>query len=251
MKKITTLFALIFAFAMNAQVTTGVINFTAGYTGTIEIDNTDVTITLIGPSDLWLGLGFGVDSMTNGGDVITHDSTGFNDRQFLGIGIPPTTDTQDWTVVSNDVASGVRTLVVTRSLTGSDATDFTFDDTASSILLVWAHGDGTDTLSYHGANNKNDIVVALEPILGVNDQSLSNNLKIFPVPASDLVTVSIADFNSGSATITLYSMLGQAVQQTVISEKSTILDISALSTGIYLINVSTENGFASQKIIKN
>jgi len=251
MKKITFLFALIAGFTMNAQVTTGIINFTPAYTGSIEIDNTDVTVTLIGPEDLWLGLGFGVDSMTNGGDVITHDSTGFNDRQFLGIGTPPTTDTQDWTVVSNEVASGVRTLIVTRAVAGSDATDFTFDETNSSILLVWAHGDGTDVLSYHGANNKSDIVVALEPILSVNDNSLANKLKIFPIPAEDLITVSIADFDAGIADITLYSMLGQQVQKKTISEKSTILDISSLSNGVYMMHVSTRNGFASQKIIKN
>lgn len=250
MKKITFLLALAAAFSMNAQVTTGTINFTAGYTGTIDIDDTDVTVTLIGPDDLWLGLGFGVDSMTNGGDVITHDSSGFNDRQFLGVGTAPTTDTQDWTVVTNNVMSGVRQLTVTRPLAGSDATDFTFDDTATSIMLVWAHGDGTDNLSYHGANNRNDVVAELFPILGVDDNSLANNLRIFPVPATDLVTVSITDFDSEKATIELYSMLGQQVQELSVSEKSTIIDISTLPAGIYLINVSTQNGFASKKIIK-
>ena len=251
MKKITFLMALIAACTMQAQVTTGVINFATGYTGEITIDTSDVTVTLIGPDDLWLGLGFGVDSMTTGGDVITHDASGFNDRQFLGVGTEPSPDTQDWTVVSNNVMSGVRQLTVTRPLAGSDASDFTFDENASSILLVWAHGDGTDNFSYHGANNRNAIVAALNPILSVDDNSLANNLKIFPVPATDLVTVSLTDFDNEKATIQLYSMLGQQVQELTVSEKSTIIDISTLPSGVYLVNVSTTNGFASKKIIKN
>jgi len=250
MKKITCLIILMAAFTMNAQVTTGVIDFTANYSGTIEIDNTNVTVTLEGPSDLWLGLGFGVDAMTSGGDVIIHDSSGFSDSQFLGIGSAPIPDTQDWTIVTNTVTSGVRQLTITRPIAGSDLSDFTFDETEPSILLVWAHGDGTDNFGYHGANNRNDLVAPLNPILGVDDNSLASNLKIFPVPAIDLVTVSIADFNNDKATIRLYSMLGQQVQELAISEKSTIIDISALPTGVYIINVSTKNGFASKKIIK-
>ena len=250
MKKITLLFALFAIVSLNAQVTTGVITFTAGYTGEIVIDATDVTITFNGPSDLWLGLGFGVDSMTSGGDVITHDSTGFNDRQFLGIGVPPTLDTQDWTEVSNDVSGGVRTLVVTRPVSGSDSTDFDFDETASSIVLVWAHGDNTDNFSYHGQNNKDDLVAALNPFLSVEDQALANSVSVFPVPAIDLVTISIDDFNAEQASLEIYSMIGQLVQTENISHKSTIVDISSLSSGIYLLNVITDNGFASTKIVK-
>jgi hypothetical protein len=250
MKKTTLLIALFAIVSLNAQVTTGVITFTAGYTGEIVIDATDVTITFNGPSNLWLGMGFGVDSMTSGGDVITHDSTGFNDRQFLGIGIPPTLDTQDWTEVSNDVSGGVRTLVVTRPVSGSDSTDFDFDETASSIVLVWAHGANTDIFSNHGNNNKDDLVAALTPVLSVEDQSLASSLSIFPVPASELVTVSMGDFEFEKGTMEIYSMLGHIVHSQLIVDKSSIVDISKLSTGVYLLNVSTENGFATTKIVK-
>jgi len=250
MKKITLLFALFAIVTMEAQVTTGVINFTTGYTGKVDIDATDVTVQLIGPENLWLGMGFDVNSMTAGGDVITRDSSGFNDRQFLGNGIPPTTDTQDWTVVTDKVMSGIRNLIVTRPLAGSDATDFTFDPNATSLAFVWAHGSGTFIFGNHSHANRGIDAVALVPNLGIDDQALANSLSIFPVPATGLVTVSITDFDNEKATIELYSMLGQQVQQLAISEKSTIIDISTLPAGVYLINVSTKNGFASKKIVK-
>ena len=251
MKKINLLFVLFAIVSLNAQVTTGLMTFDTGYSGEVVIDATNVTVSLNGPSNLWLGMGFDVDSMTSGGDVITHDSTGFNDRQFLGVGVPPTLDTQDWTVVSNNVNGGVRSLVVTRPLAGSDATDFTFDATATSLTFVWAHGDNTDVLSYHGGNNKDDMVVPLIPLLGLEDQTLANSLSIFPVPASDLITISIDNFSDENASLEIYSMIGQLVQTNTISHKSTIVDISELSAGIYMLNVSSERAVARVKIVKN
>ncbi len=254
MKKITLLFALLGTIcSVNAQtVSTGtlMLQSSINYTGEIVIDDTNVVITLVGPDDLWLGLGFGVQSMTAGGDVITYDSTGFNDRQFLGVSVPPTTDTQNWTVFSNTVNAGVRTLVVFREVAGSEATDFTFDNSAPSIALVWARGDNTDTFSYHGAANKGALVAPLSPVLGVDDANLASNLSIFPVPASELVTVSLGNFEFEKGTMELYSMLGQLVHSQLIANKSSIIDVSKLSTGVYILNVSTENGFASAKIVK-
>jgi hypothetical protein len=254
MKKITLLFTLLGGlFAVNAQtVSTGtlMLQSSINYTGEVVIDNTNVTITLVGPDDLWLGLGFGVNTMTSGGDVLTHDSTGFNDRQFLGVGVPPTTDTQDWTVSANNVSAGVRTLVVTRSVVGSDATDFTFDNSATSITLVWARGNNTDIFSNHGGGNRGPLVAPLNPVLGVADANLASNLSIFPVPASELVTISMGNFEFEKGTMQLYSMLGQLVHSQLIADKSSIIDVSKLSSGVYILNVSTENGFATTKIVK-
>ena len=254
MKKITLLFAFLGGLcAINAQtVSTGTVMLQSNinYTAEVVIDDTNVTITLVGPDDLWLGLGFGVQTMTPGGDVITHDSTGFNDRQFLGIGVPPTPDTQDWTVSSNNVSGGVRTLVVTRGLAGSDATDFTFDNLATSITLVWARGNNTDTFSNHGGNNRDALVAPLNPVLGVVDTNLASIISIFPVPASEVVTVSMGNFEFEKGNMELYSMLGQLVHSQSIDNKSSIIDISQLSTGVYVLNVSTENGIATKRIVK-
>jgi hypothetical protein len=40
------------------------------------------------------------------------------------------------------------------------------------------------------------------------------------------------------------------VRSQSIAEKSSILDISMLSKGMYLLNISTENGFAITRIVK-
>lgn len=140
MKKITLLAALLLTCLAQAQITTGNISLSGSYSVSLEVSDTDVLITMIGDENRWMGLGFGVSSMTAGGDVVSFDSTGFNDRAFLGIGQSPQLDTQDWTLLSNDVSGGVRTVVASRDLSGSDSTDFTFDPNADSLDIVWLMG---------------------------------------------------------------------------------------------------------------
>jgi hypothetical protein len=62
--------------------------------------------------------------------------------------------------------------------------------------------------------------------------------------------VSTGNFEFEKGTIEIFSMLGQVVRSQSIAEKSSILDISMLSKGMYLLNISTENGFAITRIVK-
>ena len=166
MKKSLLLLICLLCFnSTRAQVTTGEIIVSPGYAITIDIDSDGVSVTLVGPDQAWLGLGFNVSSMTNGGDLITYDSTGFNDRQFRGVGVTPSLDTQDWQIQTNDISAGVRTLLVTRPLETSDSTDFIFDPSATSIQIVWAKG-GSLTFARH-TGGRGALVLPLQRCGGI------------------------------------------------------------------------------------
>ena len=75
MKKITFLLIIFIGYLLNAQThTTGEIilfdNEEFTYTAQIDFEPNLVTLTLSGPDERYLGLGFGVQSMTSGGDAI-------------------------------------------------------------------------------------------------------------------------------------------------------------------------------------
>ncbi|RMB61047.1 T9SS C-terminal target domain-containing protein [Dokdonia sinensis] len=247
MKKITLLMALLTFGISNAQVTTGEVVFSAGYSAQLDIDDDGVTLTMIGPDNIWLGVGFGVTSMTNGGDVVTYDSTGFNDRRFTGVGATPPTDTQDWTLVSDDVSGGERTVVATRGLTGSDDTDYTFDPDDASIMLVWARSPSSLNFGAHGSNNRGSTVVGFN--LGVDDALFAQNIKLFPNPASDIVNISFVH-TSERAQVEIFSVLGQSIRSQELSANESIVDISDLEAGMYILQITSENGIASKRIIK-
>ena len=67
MRKITLLAALLIGCFAQAQISTGLIPITDTYTIGIEIDQDNVIIAMIGEENRWMGLGFGVSSMTAGG----------------------------------------------------------------------------------------------------------------------------------------------------------------------------------------
>lgn len=250
MKKITfLLITVLTVYSINAQMSTGVINFASNYTGQIDVDNNGVTVTLTGPSNLWLGIGFGVQSMTFGEDVLTFDSSGLQDREFRGIGVMPIIDSnQDWTEVSNTINGGVRTIIATRGLTGNDSNDFTFIPSATSILLVWARGNGTLNFGNHGGTNRGPTNVGLT--LSTFDQELARKVSLYPNPSATDITIDLGDLNLESSKATIYSTVGQLVNEVNLIDKSTRLDTSSLQPGVYLIRITSGDSSVTRRFIK-
>ncbi|MBC8644063.1 hypothetical protein H9W95_08375 [Flavobacterium lindanitolerans] len=166
---------------MSAQTySTGTVTLTSGFTATIEVNSSLVTLTLVGPSTDWLGLSFNATSMNdNGSDVVIFDGTAMTDRTFAGIGATPPLDaSQNWTVTSNVINAGVRTVTATRARDTGDSNDYTFSTSAQPLNLAWAHRPGSLAMGYHGP----EIVVPLQLILHwVQKILLLNRLRCIPI----------------------------------------------------------------------
>ena len=70
---------------------------------------------------------------------------------------------------------------------------------------------------------------------------------IYPNPTTGLLTV-----ESGTEVITnleVTNLLGEVVLQPKLAQNT--INISSLSTGMYLLNITTKNGRTSQRIVKN
>ena len=83
MKKISLLFCLLlFCNSFSQSTTTGEFTLTPGFTVQFDYDDTnqEVTMTLKGPSDVWLGVGLDAKSMGyTDADVIIYSSSGLKD----------------------------------------------------------------------------------------------------------------------------------------------------------------------------
>ena len=164
----------------------------------------------------------------------------------MGIGQSPQLDTQDWTLLSNDVSGGVRTVVASRDLSGSDSTDFTFDPNADSLDIVWANGV-TGNFQNHGSSNRGSTTVAFS--LGINGME-AQAISLFPVPANDVLSVSLQNVMLDNTTIDIYSALGALVLSQAIDHKSSVLDVSNLAKGIYVVKVTASSGVLTTRFIK-
>lgn len=141
--------------------TTGVVTLsnTAGLAMTAKIDvGTQVTLTLTGPAGRWFALGFNASSMTSGTDVVGVHSSGTLsafDCGLTGFSAPSTDAQQNWTISSDAVNAGVRTIVATRVLNTGDANDYIFPAVPTSVGLIWARSSSASfSYSYHGSTNR-------------------------------------------------------------------------------------------------
>ena len=264
MKKITFTFLipLLFSAGLFAQVnSTGQVEFapvSSGlpYGAQIDVTANEVTLYLAGPADRWLGIGFGVSSMTNGGDVVIYSggtSTNtlgtLSDRTFIGIGATPSNDAnQDWTLITKDITTqpGARILVATRALNTGEADDYVFNLTDTSINLVWARGNGSLNLGYHGSSNKG--VTAAGFTLGVDDYSLSK-FKISPNPVTSAFKIELPS-TINSANLEVYDVLGKKIYANKISNFESNIDSSSWNNGIYLVRVISGDVSQTKRIIK-
>ena len=91
-----------------------------------------------------------------------------------------------------------------------------------------------------------------EVILGINDNDFSNAISLFPNPATDVVTIhnnSVVAFEG----IAIYDMNGRLVQNINITKNRMDhrVDISKLSSGMYMVNIYGNNDNVIKRIIKN
>jgi len=165
MKKSTLLLSFFLLFILPVSFaqtyTTGVVNLssTAGLAMSAKIDvTTQVTLTLTGPAGRWFALGFNASSMTNGTDVVgVHSATTLSafDCKLNGFAAPVTDAQQNWTITSDVVNAGTRTIIATRALNTGDANDYVFSATPTAISLIWSRSNSASfTYSNHGGGNR-------------------------------------------------------------------------------------------------
>ncbi len=252
MKKTTLILSLLiscFAFAQNTS--TGVVTLTSGFTIQFDVNaSTDiVTMTMVGPSDVWLGVALGVTTLLSSGDVIiSHASNGtLSDRKFTGYPTQPRADPiQNWTESSNAISSGVRTIVATRATSTGNSNDFTFLTTnGASLPMAWAMGVSLDLTQTKyqtrgvaiGTFGTSEIVAA-PPEFNVHPNPVTNELTVeFPAAVTQ-------------ATISVYNVLGTLVYSSTMDQWNSKINTSEWNTGIYLMNVNTANFSQTKRIVK-
>ena len=243
MKKTTLLFAFLLLFILPATYaqtyTTGVVNLssTAGLAMTAKIDvTTQVTLTLTGPAGRWFALGFNASSMTNGTDVVgVHSATTLSafDCKLTGFAAPVTDAQQNWTITSDVVSAGTRTIIATRALNTGDANDYVFSATPTAISLIWSRSNSaTFTYSNHGGSTR-----------GVTAASFT----FVPPPAPPAAPTGSANqsFCAG-ATLAQLSATGTAIQWYATPTGGTALpSTTVLVTGTSYYATQTVNGLES------
>jgi hypothetical protein len=77
-----------------------------------------------------------------------------------------------------------------------------------------------------------------------------NVITVYPNPATDKVTISIDGNLKGTIITFVHNVQGVQVAQLETTSSSFNIDLSAFSSGMYMIRIQTEKGSFVRKIVK-
>lgn len=115
-----------------------------------------VTITITGAAENWFGVAFNANSMADNPYAIIVDGYGNVTERRLADQDPGRLLNSTVTVVSQTIVNDLRTVVLTRSLTGATKDYYTFSITTTTLAFLNAIGS-TPTLQYHKAREASSI----------------------------------------------------------------------------------------------
>jgi len=85
-------------------------------------------------------------------------------------------------------------------------------------------------------------------VADINEISENNNVVVYPNPASEFITISNRQWQE--AVIEITNIQGQLVKSLAATCNKTNIDVSALPSGMYIVEVKTEKGISVSKFIK-
>jgi PKD repeat protein len=214
-----------------------------------SMTTSNITVTFAGPSNKWISLGFG-SSMTPA-DALIYTSGQSSSQHALAwmdyfcgntsASNVTIDNSQDWTVLSNSVASGQRTVVAIRNLNTSDASDVAISFTSSVLNIVWARGATNDyTLAYHGNTNRGSGIAL--PWLSQPTASFSVNSQTVCVGSS----VTFTNLSSGGLNTYTWALPGTALA----SSSATNPVVTYTSAGIYSVALTASNVLGTSTLIQ-
>lgn len=135
----------------------------------------------------------------------------------------PITDKDNWTQITGTfIAEGGEEYLTIGNF---------FSDENTETVSVWPNDFPNWSYYYIDA-------VSLTPvILNTEDNELENQLNVYPNPISDYFTVELATHQS-NVSVKLYNVMGELLLQRNIENHLLKIDISDLSTGIYLLEIT-------------
>jgi Secretion system C-terminal sorting domain len=256
MKKITLsslLMLSIFGFAQSKS--TGVVTLSTNMTANLTLDNSTskATLVLTGPSDRWFALQFGsfTNGMGDGQDIVYADATTLIDAVHNGVGAAPTAEAvNNWTVLTNTISGGIRTITSERNLSTGDTNDYIFNYADASIDFAWARRSSAGyAVNNHGGSNRGIQTDKTFTTLGLEDFSLSA-ASVFPNPSNGSFTITS---KSALEAVTIYSQTGALIKTIDVKDAKEKFEIAVdnLATGVYLIELKNSTDKSWKKVIVN
>ncbi len=129
----------------------------------------------------------------------------------------------------------------------TNATVFLIDNVNGTVTNL---SEGNYSFTSEAGTYPNRFTVQFQnPFLGVDDNT-DLAIGLFPNPAKEFVT--IASPNALINNVTIFDISGRIIENVRVNSQNTYqLNIASLESAVYFVNVTTENGQVTKRLIKN
>ena len=87
---------------------------------------------------------------------------------------------------------------------------------------------------------------------GIEDYQLAGNVRVYPNPATDVINVQCTMNNElWGGDLQLLDVYGKLLQIVPITSETTPINVADLASGIYFVRVTTDQGVATKRFVKN
>jgi hypothetical protein len=114
---------------------------------------------------------------------------------------------------------------------------------------AFKQGAGTPTIT-----SNSSISVNTNVFVGISESTLNSSFSIYPNPANNNLSVMLTNTSSENVTVRIFNNIGQLVKTINLGNTTDInkqIDISDLSSGIYMVKTTIGNASASKKLVKD
>ncbi len=117
--------------------------------------------------------------------------------------------------------------------------------TTAYLLSQVSNGCGTGTLAARS------VVVTVNRLLSIEDQSLAEAVEVYPVPATSLLTVRIRGLSaSQKAILELIDLAGHTTHRQETRQSATSLSLDHHPSGTYILRIRVGDRTASKRVVK-
>ena len=130
----------------------------------------------------------------------------------------------------------------------TDFKELTFIDKNSALNVYDGKTHYVEIVAVYPDNKRSvSLIGRIDDVLNIEEKTIDNQCNVYPNPVNDRLYI---ETQTQTQTIEIYDIYGRRQKSIVNSQRSTVIDLSELKSGIYFVKINTEKGNIVKRIIK-